>query len=819
MSFDLTNEALIQSQKNQITPNIVVQIEGLSTLIGAIPVTKKLRIGDEWAIGDVSSLGIPLVIGGLLEFKDQVNVMDLNGSSTTLSQQLRQSQGGTQSTTVLDFKILDFNGFATNLVSPGKILNEILAKKATVYLGFANTAFPESFIPVLQGTVDSVRNVAGGSILSIAHPENLKRQDIFEPMVPKTLTAQMNDTQTGLTVNETISDFFTSHDCLTSYISIDDEIMLVNSIGPNTFSVVRAQLGTTAVIHEAGAKVSSFYRFQENAIDLALKFMVSGSDSPFVSGIKATSFVKISEELSVANAVYFQGVNLQLLYGIVAGDFITITGATNGPNNVTNVEVIEIFDDVDGQFIVIDASLVLEETTSAEVSFDSKYNVLNDGLAMDPTFTDVVQHEKLKSLFAGQIADYDFRLTDAFSGEDINTQIYWPSALYSLPRKGRASIGITFPPLADSNTVTLDADRVKNGSKIITTRSVNKDFYNAIVYKIDKENLGDKYKSGVATFLADSISRFKRKGIQKLQIESLGMRENGATIDLINRNTQRIKDRYQFAAESIDLEVDFRSGFAIEVGDTVVMGDEKLKFVDIESGDRKPSQKIYECVQKRMNIKTGSIQLTLQQTNYNTDGRYGVIGPSSYINTGSTASVIKLKRSFGTSDTQFEIAKWRDFVGQPVIVHNDDWTIFGESFIDSVGGLTADFLNLSPALPFTPGENYLLEMPFYPENPDPKFAQPWKQIHVFIGPQVSVTSGVSQFIFNVALADAPKFFIGCQLVVHDEGFTVVSPESKVTDISGGQITVETDLGFVPSNIHLVDLIGVSADGGAPYRYI
>jgi hypothetical protein len=119
--------------------NIVValQIEGLSTILSSGPIYKRILYGDDITYGQPG-----LVYGGLKIYPDFKSIMDLAGGSLTISQRLEPEQGrGAISTLSISF--VDLNQYMTQLISPGVILDDILGKKITLYLGYQQISFPQ----------------------------------------------------------------------------------------------------------------------------------------------------------------------------------------------------------------------------------------------------------------------------------------------------------------------------------------------------------------------------------------------------------------------------------------------------------------------------------------------------------------------------------------------------------------------------------------------------------------------------------------------------------------------------------------------------
>jgi hypothetical protein len=96
-------------------------------------------------------------------------------------------------------------------------------------------------------------------------------------------------------------------------------------------------------------------------------------------------------------------------------------------------------------------------------------------------------------------------------------------------------------------------------------------------------------------------------------------------------------------------------------------------------------------------------------------------------------------------------------------------------------------------------------------------------MHDFLTPTVSVASGVDRFNFTVSSGDIAKFFKKSQVRIHSPTYSHDSGDLTVQSISGLNIEVSGDMGFVPDSTSQIDLIGF-ADQGSPgagfaYRWI
>jgi hypothetical protein len=619
----------------------------------------------------------------------------------------------------------------------------------------------------------------------------------------------------------------TGDDLLKTYARIGNEIVEysgIDYVNNKLTGLTRGALNSLSFSFEAGQDVKSFYKLGDgttaygNAIDLALKVLLSGHGDYYEENVSPSNFVQTDLSL-VANSIYFTGVDVVRKYGLSAGDFVTSSGATNGANNFADKEIASVGYDAAGSYIVLTGvSLVTEVNTTAQLSFASKYNLLPDGVGLLPKNVDVAQFEYIKATFGASIANYEFYLKETVKAKDfINTDIFLPSALRSIPRRGRISCSFAAPPLFNPDTQYLNINTVKNPSQLKIQRSTGKLFYNAIIWRFNEDSVEDKFLNGVVTLSGDSVSRIKTSN-KPLKIEARGLRPSGATTSLIERNTARLLERFQFAAESLNVDVPFKVGWAVEVGDPVVFGDDSLQLTDISRGDRNFKPRIFECTNKSMNWKTGAIKLQLTDTTFSQSIRYGVWSPTSDIDSGSTTTEVIIKDSFGTSFPKIERDKWLNYIGKDLLIHSKDYSTQYSTVLKGFSSSDPYKMIVEPALPAPPAAGFRVDVAKYNDiTGGDTFL---KSVHVYIDPTVNVVSGTSSTSFDVGLGDVSKFFVGSLVRVHNQDFSVDSGNTgkKVTNITGTTITVE-DLGFTPSASDLVDLIGFAIDEGQPYAWL
>jgi len=156
---------------------------------------------------------------------------------------------------------------------------------------------------------------------------------------------------------------------------------------------------------------------------------------------------------------------------------------------------------------------------------------------------------------------------------------------------------------------------------------------------------------------------------------------------------------------------------------------------------------------------------------------------------------------------------------ETIVVHSPDWSQSAETVIQSFG-TTPPRLLVSPALPFTPAADYIVDAPYYPTSTDATLNQTWKGLHAFFSPNVPITAGISQTVFEVGAGDIAKFLVGAIVRINNFDFSDHSLDSEViaVDTVLNRVEIDSPTGFTINNTHECRLVGF-ADGGYSYRYI
>jgi len=808
MAFELSVRAQNLLDQTGVQPQLILEIDGFAQIFGAVDISKLVTIGDEITIGD-------FIIGGIIPEPNSRAYIQTKGSTTKIKQAIDSDRKSTQSIQRINIKMVDVNGDLSRIFSPGVVVDDILSRDAVFYLGFKDGAHPQDSVKVLNGVISKAKSGAGFWDLTISHADALKDQELFTEFTSK-LTNSMTNSDTSAFVPSTADLIFEipGNTYLESYIRIDDEIMRVDGKNATDITVTRAQYGTAAVTHDADAEVTSLYRLQGNAIDLALKILLSG-------GGLSKEFIPVSEigvqsnGVANPNVISFSGVNIITRYNLSAGDRMTVSGSTEPLNN--RIETItDIIVDGLNTDVYFAAPFTIDVSGSAQASPLSQYYVSEYGCGLKTSQVDVLRFQEIAQIFSGTFFDYDFLIDEGVNARDfIDEEILFPSRLFSIPRKGAVSIGIIDLALATSSTPTVGFNEVISPDKIAIQRSTTENFYNSVIYKYDYDVIEDKFLSVVIAQNEDSQNRIAA-GNKPLIIESKGMRSSIETSNLITTNTRRILDRFKFAAESIEsVDVAYKTGFAVEIGDVVIFGDEQLQITDLTQGSRRFTPRLMEVINKDFDIIKSTVSLSLLDTKFGLDRRFGVMAPSSFIASGSTTTSFKIRPMASSRPWVPERNKWEDYFGLPVYVHNEDFSIEETGTLIGFDPANGERLIVS-GFTVTPQDGWVLECANYDDAKLFDRVNLWHILHTFMQPQLEITAVTSTTIFEVSVPDSAKIYAGSIINIHNEDYTV-SGEATVDSVVGQNVTLVSSAGFLPTIGQQVDLIGFS-DALPPYGY-
>ena len=738
----LTPNTVSAAQRTVKNPGLVLCINEVDGCYGSSTIFKIIRVGDPGLFIDGS-----WVVGGVVPLEGQKSYVSLQGSSTSIKQQIDYDKGRGSSIQSLDIELIDVRGEVTQLITPGNIVEDVLGRKAKIYLALdAPTAkWPEDYILLFRGVIDDIKSLPASVVLTVSHPEQKKKASIYNK-VEAALTSAIDGVQTTVTLDSVVGILqrVLGPDGLydvsfKSYIRVGTELIEFTGISGNTLTgCVRGQVFTVAASHAAGADVATFYRLKGNAMDLALKIMISRG-GPWLEDVPAYSFNVIpGEPAPIPNIIFFNGVDARTEFGFSIGDYVSSTGATNGANNFTLKQITAIVDIDLGTYIEIGGvTFVDEPTTSALIDFRSKYDTLPEGLRLGADEVDVAQHEYLKQQYLSSFS-YDFYLKESIGNarDFMDAEIYKPASAYSVARKARCSVQLLIGPIPGSRVSTLNKSNIVGASKIKLRRSINKNFYNTIVYKFEEDELEEKFLRGIVTKSQTSADRIP-VGTRPLVIVSKGLREVDLGGALALSASNRRLNRYKFGAEFIEgLGVHLGAGFDVEVGDIVVFDPAGLSVSDTVGATRQKPPALFEVSNKSLNYKTGEVTIDLVDTAFDENARYGLYSPSSLIKSGISPTQFVIEASFGKTFGTAEFQKWQRYPECMVIVKSPDGTT--RYAVAELQSANSNTITVTPALGFTPLAGDIMELAPY----DVATAQ-IKLIYAFMSP---LTGGDPPFL-------------------------------------------------------------------------
>lgn len=818
---------------------IVVDIDGLdyltSTTIGRL-----IRYGDPITYGDGHVYGGLIPIGSTPGERQQKILLNLDQSSLTISQRLEPEQGrGAISTISMSF--IDKDQYMTQVITPGKIIDEILGKEVKVWIGYVQTNFPEDYYVVWRGRVAQVNPQIGIINLQFTDPNIVKRQNIFYT-AQTTLSGALSGGATTIPVASN-GDFHrkilgpdgvTYDQTVKTYIKIDDEFMEyqqtgseATGFGSNSFvGVIRGARATTAVAHDDGATVDAWVEISGLAIDLALKLQMSGWNGPYLDSYAFDALAQtgdISDPVVPSAIVLKARVDAVRDIGLTIGDYITITGDPTPANN--GRVIVEGFQDSSGdpnRLVLTNKTFVGSPATPALLALRSQFDVYptSCGCQLPGWEVDVAGHIFYKDTYLSDLANsYSFIINAEESGKTfIESEIMLPLGAYCLTRQGKLSMGLTKPPIADDRTSFLDHSNVIDPQTIKLQRSINnRKYFNEIDWEYDFDDAGNAV-SVRKTVDSDSLSTIGISSV--LPISSKGARTVLGFLLVVDRRERFLLGRYAKGAVTYDLKTNFGTGNLIEAGDVVILSDDgQLQIPNMATGERNLGQQLLEVINRSVDLKTGQVSLQLLGGLESlVNDRYATIGPSSFVTTGSTTGKVRIKESFGAIFPVQEQKKWTDYIGLKIAVHSYDYSVYEETTFIGLAPGDDHGLLVSPALSFTPSVNQIVDLARYSTSTDPLDQRLVKLVHCFLDPSVAITSGVDNFSFNVAIGDAPKFNPGQSLLVHSTSYSILSPEVEIQSVLGTLVTVASSLGFTPAGGQKAELIGF-ADLGGPYRFV
>ena len=812
-------EFLRLSEAQSKTINVVLCFEGIEDCFSTQPTYRILRYGDPVVYG-----GAGLIYGGY-RLLPEINSLIAVESNLSISQRLEPEQGRASIQT-MTFQIVDKDNRASDILLGN---GEILGRRVKVSAGYQNSSYPEDYVIVFRGMVTNLEFQTGRVIVSLGDFGQKRRSAIFR--AKKTdLTAGINASTLSIPVTDNVG-FYNlavnqnalpvADQRVKPYLKIENEFIRYGygaAVGTTSMTVLeRGARGTTAATHAINAEVSHAVELKENAITLALQIMLSGNGAVSLPTAQAYGTVIDPAITPASNVILFPAsVNPARDYGLALEDAITISGSGVNDGTYTVTGFGPAFNE-ENRLVYLSSNLTLQSPAVGTLTFKSQFDVLPDqiGLKILPVDVDVAGHVAIRdSYFTGSEYTLEIFVTEQQTGKEfIESQCYLPIGAYALTRNGQLSMGFTQPPLANANLVFLNDDNVINPVGITTSRGLNtRKFFNEIQFEYDPDD-GGAYQKVIRALDTDSLNEI---GILSLlPIKAKGLKAGSGDI-VAQRVTRRLLGRYKSGAVEINLTTNFGIGAQIEAGDVVALIDEgTLKIQNFETGERDIGSILVEVVDRTLDLKSGQAKLKLV-TGLGTSltDRFAVIAPSSLITaTGTTNTLLKLKTSYGVTD---QTAKWADYVGQKIVVHNMTWTQSAEATIQAISATNPNTLELAAALPFVPGENFIVDIVGYGTTGSVDENKIYKMLFAFIDPTLPVLAGSTSSVIQLTAGNAAKCLAGQKILVRNADWSIESDEVTIQSVGASSITLTPALSFTPAAGYSVELVGFT-DGGGAYR--
>lgn len=825
---------------------IVMKIEGVDELFGVNDVFQTVRYGDPGLVyglpglvyGGLRKVGGPNGVGGIKPYI----ILDQG----MLIQQRIEPEQGKGNIGTLSMNLIDKNGEVSFIIAPGNVVDEIMtSKQVTIYLGFQQTSYPEDYLIAYRGYITNLQCPPSNVRFQISDATMKARQPIFS--TPTTaLSAPINSSVTTIPVLNTAGFYAhilgpdgTYDPIVHTYIIVDSEWMSYDNTGiasPTSFLVTRGALGTLVDAHDVDAQVTNaiYLGVPEaaqgvNFITLALKLLLSGWNGPCETGI-ALQCIGFVDPLIVSNSFTLLTDDADLDLGLTIGDTFTLSGATNGGNDVTGL--ITGFQNLNSftRVILTDQTFTTELTTPAVASFRSKYDTLpviaGSGCRMRDV--DVSTLESIRSnYFTSGIFDvavyYD---APVFAKDAIADDLFLPMGCYQISRYGRISGSVTKPPLPGiGKLVRLNHTNVIDPDKIVVNRSTNnRCWYDQISYEFDYNPVTQTF--GSIDYFVDTVSLSKFNQVLTLPISAKALHSVLGGGSVASQRGQALLSRYKNVALIIELTVNWSIGSLIEVSDICLLVDNgDLKIMNFDTGIRNLGSQLFEVIDRSYNVTQGNVKLKLLSgLGFSANARFGMVSPSTILDT-STTTTLKLTPSYGQVDITHEIAKWTPFIGLPIVVHSPDYSVTGTSTLTGIDLADPSSLDIDPPLGFTPAAGYILEIANYPTDTNPLTNSQYKALYCYQTPSVDLVSGISTTQFTVAHADIGKFIVGNLMILRKSDWSIYSQEVTVTVANTGTDTVtvsailknQFEVPFTPDNTFVAEGLGFE-DSGGYYRY-
>jgi len=615
-----------------------------------------------------------------------------------------------------------------------------------------------------------------------------------------------------------------------TYIKINDEFLEYGPGDVLTDGIIATRGARGSKIGEINFDddVSNYVELTGNPIDLALKIMLSGWAGPNQTGkaISGFNLTGLANPLSFPNAIILPDkVNAVEDYGLAVGSYMFVTDPDFGN---TGAFTVRAFGDLAGypnKVVFVNETVNSGRPTTATFDIRSQYDTLpiNCGTKLKTYDVDVARWQDTKISFLFQ-SDNTMRIlqSEPIASKDlIEKELLLPCGAYSVTRFGRLSVTITKPPIIDGRSIFLNKSNIVQPQNIQVMQALNnRTFFNEVQYQYNVNDAGE-FTDTLSKIDTDSLSEEVGFAVSSvLPIQSRGLHSDLGAESFIDRRGLYLLRRYKDAAVTIRLSTNWQASSLIEVGDVVPVYDNgDLHISNLQDGSRDLGAQLFEVWERSLDMKSGTATLLLAtQLGYQIDDRFATISPSTLTDIGSSTSRIKIKDSFGALYPGNEKRKWDGFEGETVWFHSYDCTTLSEykTFLGFDPGDPYAML-VDPPFSTPPPPDTIIDIDLYSEV-SAAVGQKYKIAFAHIDPTLTVDSGLSTTVFDVAPGDGAKMTAGLSIFVRKADWSQVSIEAKVDSVMGDTVTLQTAIDFVPAAGDKVELVGF-IDGGGAYRIL
>ncbi len=219
MSLTLTANTRNSIDRINVDPSVIVEIDGVSTKFGSAKILKYARVGDEDLYVDGS-----WSVGGLNAIANQDDLISFSDGTTTSIQQSLNPDKGTGSTiSSMQIALVDKGEVMTRLITPGKIVDDVLGRKVKVSLLFKDCAHPEDSVTLFRGVIDDIISKSGTVVLNIAHVDTKKTQTIFHKIETQISSFDQN-------FSSALVDLFTDTFNITSHGIVNGNVLFFDAL-------------------------------------------------------------------------------------------------------------------------------------------------------------------------------------------------------------------------------------------------------------------------------------------------------------------------------------------------------------------------------------------------------------------------------------------------------------------------------------------------------------------------------------------------------------------------------------------------------------